>query len=460
MKRVLFFVMILWPLGLMSQVKYDELVREMQSQSVNVAFYKYQQFQKQSPEVGNVYFQMGQISYGYLKEVNPIIDYNSFKYYAYNSKLYFESALYFANDAEIRKHKEFYKIVTSSEKNLKYDDLKQYIDLCLDTIAYLTENGTKLYEAYSRLAVNYEKCVSIFFQFNEKYFNINEALLLVDDADIDNLKNLKNIADSLDVNIEEYLNALGHYNIKGYNPKFVFYDIDLYRVDGLCNVDMLTNKVVLYDYSKWVNLFLNKYRQVNQLREEAIEVYNGLLTRELVVCPVSLINELYVFDSRSYPATMLSLLGIYNQLIEIEREMSEITNFDQKMVLLYKLSGMVDESKKLVQDLNSIVDDDYLKYKQFNDRYLKTEKPHDLLRSEVDSINIGYNRVLWSLKSEIDVLVQSQEKVETAVLDDIDYLMLLREPTATILYAYRYKQNSSLVFYILNERLYIKKVIF
>ena len=63
MKKILFVILLLLPFSLMAQIKYDELVREMQTQSTNVAFYNYQKFQKQSPEIGTVYFQMGLISY-------------------------------------------------------------------------------------------------------------------------------------------------------------------------------------------------------------------------------------------------------------------------------------------------------------------------------------------------------------------------------------------------------------
>ena len=460
MKKILFLLMLLLPLGLMSQVKYDELVREMQSQSINVAFYKYQQFQKQSPEVGNVYFQMGQISYDYLKAVNPIIDYNSFKYYAYNSKLYFESALHFADDAEIRKHKEFYQSIAPSAKKLNYEDLKQYIDVRLDTIAYLNASGTKLYEAYSCLAKDYEECVSIFFSFNEKFLNINEALLLVENSDIENLNALKKVADRLNGDIDNYLSALEKYKIRGYNPQFVFYNIDLYRVDGLCSVNMLTDKVILYDYSKWVDLFLNKYERVNQLRNEAISVYDNLLNKKQVLGPLTLVNGLYLFDAKSYPAMMISLLGMYNQSMEIEKEIFTITDFDQKMVLAYKLSDIVDKSKSTLQNLKNIEDDDYLKYKEFNVRYLKEEKPYDLLKSKIDSIGVVYNRVLMSLKTEVDSLNQTLSHVEADATNNIDYLMLLKEPAATILYAYRYRQNSSFVLYLLDEKLYIRKVVF
>ena len=70
MKKILFFILLLLPLTLKSQdKKYEDLVRDMRIQSPNVAFYNYQNFQKQSPEVGNVYFQMGLISYNYLKNV-------------------------------------------------------------------------------------------------------------------------------------------------------------------------------------------------------------------------------------------------------------------------------------------------------------------------------------------------------------------------------------------------------
>ncbi|MBO5086215.1 MAG: hypothetical protein J6B65_03140 [Paludibacteraceae bacterium] len=462
MKKILFVILLLLPFSLMAQIKYDELVREMQTQSTNVAFYNYQKFQKQSPEIGNVYFQMGLISYEYLKNVNPIIDYNSFEYYAYNAKLYFESALHFADDAEIRKHAEFYKELSATGKKLKYEDLKNYIIPRLDTIKYLSKNGTILYENYSRLFFNYDRCISLFYQFNEKYSNVNEALLLVDNSDIEILKQLKVVSDSLDWNIEKYLEALKKYEIKGYNPQFFFYDIILYRVDGLCSVDFLKNKVILYDYSKWVDLFISKYERVNKLKNEIFEVYGDLLTRKQVAPSVSLVNALYQIDENSYPATMMSLLGLYNQSEQIKSEIVGSPDFDQKIYLAYKMSGMVDDSKNLLENLNQLSGDDYFKYSQFNQKYLGDQKPFDILKHYVDSIDTRYDDVLAYLQTEVDSLQENEQnlKEENPIIDNFDYVTMLNNSNIEILYVYRYQQNSSFVLYVLNGKVYLQKVIF
>ena len=462
MKKILFSILLLLPISLMAQIKYDELVREMQTQSSNVAFYNYQKFQKQSPEIGNVYFQMGLISYEYLKNVNPIIDYNSFKYYAYNAKLYFESALHFADDAEIRKHAEFYRELSSTEKKLKYEDLKKYITLRLDTIEYLSKNGMNLYETYSCLFLNYDKCVSLFFQFNEKYPNVNEALLLVDSSDIENLKKIKVLSDSLELNIEKYLEALKNYEIPEYNPQFSFYDIVLYRVDGLCSVDFLKNKVVLYDYSKWVDLFISKYERVNKLKNDILGVYGDLLTQKQLSPSISLVNALYQIDENSYPATMSSLLGLYNQSEKIKLEVVENYDFNQKIFLSYKMSGMVDESKNLLDKLSRLQEDDYSKYIQFNQKYLGNRLPFDMLKHYADSINIRYNDVLTYLQTESYSLQKNEQNLEeeNSIADDIDYSAMLNDSNAEILYVYRYQQNSSFVLYVLNEKVYLQKVIF
>lgn len=462
MKKILFFILLLLPISLLAQIKYDELVREMQTQSSNVAFYNYQKFQKQSPEIGNVYFQMGLISYEYLKNVNPIIDYNSFKYYAYNAKLYFESALHFADDAEIRKHAEFYKELSSTEKKLKYEDLKKYIISRLDTIEYLSKNGTNLYETYSRLFFGYDKCISLFYQFNEKYSNVNEALLLVDNSDIVNLKQLKVVSDSLYWYIEKYLEALKNYEIPEYNPQFLFYDIVLYRVDGLCSVDFFKNKIILYDYSKWVDTFISKYERVNKLKNEIFDVYGNLLIQKQLSPSISLINALYQIDENSYPATMSSLLGLYNQSEKIKLEIVENQDFDQKIFLTHKMSGMVDDSKNLLEKLSQFKEDDYSKYIQFNQHYLGDRLPFDMLKHYTDSIITRYNDVLTYLKTEAYSLPKNVQNLqeENFIVDDFDYFTILNDSNAEILYVYRYQQNLSFVLYVLNEKVYLQKVIF
>lgn len=462
MKKILFFILLFVSFSAKAQIKYDELVREMQTQTANVAFYNYQKFQKQSPEVGNVYYQMGLISYEYLKNVNPIIDYNSFQYYAYNAKLYFQSALHFADDAEICKHAEFYSELFPIGKKLKYNDLKDYINPRLDTIKYLSEEGNILYEYYCNLFVNYDKCISLFYKFNEKYSKVNEALLLADNSDIENLKLLKIVADSLSINIKNYLEALARYEIKGYNPQFVFYDIDLYRIDGLCSVDLLANKIVLYNYSKWVELFLSKYERVNSLKQNAVDVYGDLLECKQVSFSISLVNALYQIDTNSYPATMLMLLGLYNQSNKLTFEIVQNSDFDQKIFMAYKMSLLVEDSKNILQQLKDLHEEDFLKYPKFNQIYLKNKLPYDLLKSKVDSISVNYDSVLTHLNTEVYSFKQTKLNIneEEVVVDNLDYTSMLEIANAEILYTYRYQQNLSFVMYLLDEKLYIKKVVF
>lgn len=460
MKKNLFFILLLLPLTLAAQDrKYEDLVREMRSQSPNVAFYNYQKFQKQSPEVGNVYFQMGMISYDYLKKVNPITDYTTFKYYAYNAKLYFQSALHFANNAEIRKHAEFYPILSEPSKKLDYGDLKSFIDSRLDTIENLTVTGVNLYETYSKLASNYDRCISLFYQFNEKYSKVNEALLLVDEFDIEKLEQLKVESDSLAINIESYLDALTDYKIEGYNPQFVFFDIDLYRVDGLCSADFFANKVILYNYSKWVDAFLNKYRRVDDLRNKAIDVYSDLLLKKQIYPSAALVNALYQIDANSYPATMLVLLGLSNRSEAFAVEFNQSVDLNQKIMIASKMFKIASESEENLFELNNLVEADYLKYLQFNKKYLDEDLPYDLLKLKVDAIGDRCNDVLSLLKEEVDSLSDGKKDVDV-LAGNIDYLSMLEEPNATILYVYRYQQNMSYVFYVLDDKLYIKEVVF
>ena len=201
---------------------------------------------------------------------------------------------------------------------------------------------------------------------------------------------------------------------------------------------------------------------MNKLKNEIFEVYGDLLTQKQVAPSVSLVNALYQIDENSYPATMMSLLGLYNQSGQIKSEIVGSPDFDQKIYLAYKMSGMVDDSKNLLGNLNQLSGDDYSKYSQFNQKYLGDQKPFDILKHYVDSIDTRYDDVLTYLQTEVDSLQENEQnlKEENPIIDNFDYATMLNNSNIEILYVYRYQQNSSFVLYVLNGKVYLQKVIF
>ncbi len=397
MKRLLPLLLIMISVATYAD-KYDDLVAKMQNQTPNIAFYNYQQFQKKNPHIGNVYYQLANISYDYLRQTNPICNLKDFRYHAYNSKLYYGNCLYFATESDVRKYAAYYKNVKFAEKP-KLEELNAHIRPILKNIANITEAGNKLNAEYVRLSTQYERCVQIYLALNTKFDSFNDALLRANKEDINTMQELKTIADSIPHYITAYQQALDNYPIKGYTPNFQILPIELFRIDALCSTNFLVNNITLYDFSTWVKQFNTRRKtRVTPILTEAQQAYKKSISQNDFQASVALINALYQLDPDSYLAAVLQIRNGYNQVVTNRDKFDDAPNDDKRVAMLYDMSKTIKVTKEQHTKLQTIANNDIQKYTQFTAQYFPQEMPYEALKTTVEDTDSIYNLLLQEFR--------------------------------------------------------------
>ncbi len=410
MKYILPFILIIFSVTVYAD-KYDDFVAEMKRETPNVAFYKYQLYQKEKPEIGNVYYQLAQISYDYLLQANPIYDIKAFRYYAYNSKLYYNNCLHFATENDVKKYSTHYTNVNFSKKpNLAA--LNKHIRPILEDIARITDAGNKLHAEYVRLSSQYERCIQIYLTLNTKFESLNDALLRATSDDIKAMHELQSISDSIPEYIIAYKKSLENYKIKGYDPTFDIVPIELFRIDALCSVNFLTNNIVLYDFGAWVRQF-EKQRdtRVMPILDEAQKAYKQSINKIDFQASTSLINSLYQLDDKSYPATILQIRNVYNQVKYNSEKFEDAPNDDRRLAMLYDMKTVITKAKELhifLQDLSSA---EMQKYPAFTSTYFSNATPYDISEQIIKQTDSIYNKLLQDFRITKSPILQQDSNV-------------------------------------------------
>ncbi len=393
MKHTLSLILMLLSVAVYAD-KYDDLVVKMNNQTPNVAFYNYQNYQKENPQMGNVYYQLAKISFDYLRQTNPLYAIEAFRYYAYNAKLYYGSCLHFATENDVRKYAEHYAEVGFSEKpNL--EALGAYIRPKLQEIASITATGNALSDAFVRLSSQYERCVQIYLALNKKFDSFNTALLQATADDQKALRQLQTISDSIPEYITNYKKALDAYHIEGYEPTFEIVPIELFRIDALCSANFLVNNVVLYDFGAWVRQFENRHdKHVMPILADAQQAYQNLLQKNNFQAPISLINSLYQLDQKSYIAAVLQIRNAYNLVMTNKTKLADTFDDNKRMNLLHDMELAVKNAQEQHVRLKTLTAEDMQKYVDFTARFFSKEMPYDVLAQVVSDTETTYNALL------------------------------------------------------------------
>ncbi len=388
--------------------QYDDMVRSLSNKSNDVKFYQYQLYQKEHPEIGNVYFQMGLLSYDYLLNTNPLTDIYAFKQHVYNSKLYFGSALHFTNAANLRKYSEHYAVLGVAKPEITH--LAEFVNKKNAEIESINQRGIRLNEAFVKLSSNYERCVQLFAKLNSQYESMNMLYLLINNEIREDMRVLKSISDSIQLYISEYKDALNDFPINGYNPKFNILPIELFRIDALCSVNLITDNIVMYDFGLWVDKFERHYQQrVLPVLNQSGEVYSSLLSNENSRVPMSLVNSLYQMNSHSYVASVLLVVGKYNEVKDYFNRYFSISDMDKRISLLYEMGLSYVVMNEKFAELQKIEKNQFVLFHDFTDTYFQNENPAEELKAKVLEGNMLYDSVYKYQLSLIPETVEQEQ---------------------------------------------------
>ena len=243
-----------------AQDKYNVVLEQAKERSPYEAIYLLMEYQTKHPENANVYYQLGNRCYAQLPTRDPLHHYNELSALLYQSRLFYGNCLHFAKDQKLQGP--LYEEIANGQKRIEYATLEQYIRPRLDEVKRQQTACDSIHRSFLRMTERYNRCQTLFSDFLQRYSREKTAHLQLQPAERQMLVLLRQNADSLQLDIEAFQQALALQPIPGYAPVFRTEPIVLYRLDGLTYTDFLQNDIATWDYGQWVTGFLDEQEQV------------------------------------------------------------------------------------------------------------------------------------------------------------------------------------------------------
>lgn len=269
----------LFSLCLAAQEKYSVVLEKAAEMSPYEAIYYLMGYQQDKPENPNVYYQLGNRCYDLLPTCDPLHQYRELSELLYRSRLFYGNCLHFAKEQKLVAAQ--YPEIASDEKKLTYAALENYLQPRLKEIEKKQAACDSIHNSFYRLVERYNSCQQHFSQFLSLYTREKTAHLNLTNQQRAELEELAREAEQLKPLIDSYLQALSLEPVKGYNPRFRWQPIELYRLDGLTATDFLQNDVALWDYTQWVERFLEEQKNDYERLYTDVENEYERLTLEL-----------------------------------------------------------------------------------------------------------------------------------------------------------------------------------
>lgn len=241
------------------RLKYQDIFDLIGKEPAEKSFLRLSEFQKQDPDFINTYYQLGTISWNWLQNEDPFINYNQVLDLIYNTRLYYGLAKskMMADDKEVKRNKKLYsniKIIPDMNI-LEQRDVDAHISKVLDLVAEYETNVKKIIGHYNKTVDKYNHCISSFQGIVGRQSNYKN-LLMTHSKDLRaEMSDLSQSFDSVIYFFNEFKAALGNYHqykLKDYNQNTKIIPINTYRLDGLTVSDFLQPEIPLWDYRSWV----------------------------------------------------------------------------------------------------------------------------------------------------------------------------------------------------------------
>lgn len=262
-----------------AQEKYSVVLEKSKGMSPYEAIYLLMDYQYWHPEYSNIYYQLGNLCYNLLPTRDPLHHYQELNTLLYQSRLFYGNCLHFAKDQKLQGWQ--YSELANDQKRIDYATLEQFISPRMEEIKRQQTACDSIHHSFVRMSERYNRCQGLFHAFLDRYTREKTAHLHLRPAERQLLEALRQASDSLDSDIITYQKALELQPIAGYSPRFHKEPIVLYRLDGLTHTDFLQNEIAVWDYSKWVSIFLHEQEHVYERLYSDIQEERAQLAAQL-----------------------------------------------------------------------------------------------------------------------------------------------------------------------------------
>lgn len=275
-KLVLLLSLMITTSSLFSQaIKYEDLIAEIGQLDAKQRYTRFFEYQKQDPHFANTYIQLGDACEKIFAEIDPLRNLQLSNYWANNAILYYGLFPVYLKSNEVRRNREYYENfpIETQGKKIENEDVLLYVENRISSCKNYIDSLGLIFSALEKSKDHYNNCVKIFNEINNKYDNLNNALL---QTNSDFLLKLTDLETEYKSTIEEFSNyqeMIKNFPLGNYKQEYKAVPIQTFRLDGLTNSDFFKNSFTIWDYGKWVENFRETFnKDIVPLRNEVVAI--------------------------------------------------------------------------------------------------------------------------------------------------------------------------------------------
>jgi len=359
----------------------------------------------------NANFQMAMIYNEKALEDDVLKETARFESHADSAIIYYEYALKYIDDREVRRNDEYYvaykrRDIRTGKFGINLGDIQFDIEEKIKALKSRKQKVKTLADYFYKSKNAYDTTQSLFGMVKKKYPTEKRLLLRLTDVDVDILDKIAtNYRDAVE-NFESYKSTLSIINKTGYNQELTEKEIGDYDNEGEDSTDMFKSNVTFWDYSKWTTNVKNTYKleilplftqliefddQLDDLKtivtEDSMSVANKIPSVEGIVA----LTKLKEYDNNPMPALLFKYKTLtleYNSYNLEHNDYKDTTNLVYQLMVLSRQIKMIDHRDSLLNILLGVnYTEEGRNYAPFvKAKYSTSEKLEEYVKNELDNV--------------------------------------------------------------------------
>ncbi len=392
-KHIITLVLVIFSISLFAQnVKYDDIIDIVKQGDTQKAYSLLFDYQQKNPDFANTYFQLGNITYSWAINSDPLTDLAQTEYYIYHTKLFYGLAKsnLLKQDHDARKNDDFYKTIPELSSIDKLDNpiVIDFIDKRIEKIEEYDKNMHKSVDLFQHLVKSYDKTIFAFFQIINQYNNLNNIYLQPKSTTLKFTNNLILLYDSTLNYYQLYKNSITNYPLKDYNQFLIETPINTYRLQGVISTNFLNDSIQIWDFKSWAKQIQTKLNtDISHFRETISKTNKELVDKDTKLSRATnfsnsfqkyILDQKAIFEIEKYDYnSIITSLFQYRKakidfLVQLRRFYNDTSNYSIKpsarAIEYYHLTqNKIIIDSLLIQLKTKINQENYLKHKDFFD---------------------------------------------------------------------------------------------
>ncbi|MFT6960313.1 MAG: hypothetical protein ACJAWV_000010 [Flammeovirgaceae bacterium] len=255
-------------------LKYKDIFEILQNGTPIEGFQALKEFQEQNPKgEPNVYYQLGKTCQKFMREYDALKETGDVAFFSRHAKIYFELCNANLTKDGFNSTRPYYEDIKPQEgKNkIQLEDITAEIKNRLEDVILFRENHAKMVEHFNGMLENYNVCLEVFMEINQKNAKLKDLHLTSDVSFLKRLDILQNRYSSAISHYASYKEVIDNYSIGDYHQEADIRPIETYRLQGLNPSNFLKNEVEVWNFGKWVSDFRQKQsEEIIPLRNEIV----------------------------------------------------------------------------------------------------------------------------------------------------------------------------------------------